>query len=165
MSLSLRSQLSGTHPYLEWAAGYILDWADRNGGRYTVTSVHRSAAQQWDLLNRPNSRAAQVGCSQHQYGAALDVVWEKSNWRDWWLASANNFGLSTVPGDPVHVQLIPGGRFKEWASSLGLCPDPSYPPYANLPREPDLAVSFVNTGFGKFNEITYFPPIDPIVYE
>lgn len=126
MSLSLRSKLIGTHPYFAWATEYILDVADRYGGRYSVTSVIRTAQRQWELHNRPNSNAVRPGCSQHQYGMAADVQFSNSAWQEWYLASARNFGLTTVRGDDVHTQLFPGAQFREWTTAQGLCPDPSF---------------------------------------
>lgn len=134
MSLSLRNKLSGTHPLFAWAIEYILDYATQAGGKFTVTSVNRTAQKQWELFAAPNSKATWVGCSQHQYGLAADVVFEGKGWQEWYLASARNFGLSTVSGDPVHVQLIPGARFGEWSRAQGLCPDPRYPKVTPLPQ-------------------------------
>jgi len=127
MSLSTRSQLASTNPYFAWAIEYILTVADQYRGQYTITSVNRTADKQWELFRQFDSKAVAPGCSQHQYGAAVDVVFSNEAWQNWYLASARNFGLSTVVGDPVHVQLIPGGRFREWTVSQGLCPDPSFP--------------------------------------
>jgi len=126
MSLSLRSQLRTANPYFAWAVEYILDVADHYGGRYSLTSVWRTAAEQQALRELPNSTAAQVGCSQHQYGLAADVVFSNTAWQDWYLASARNLGLTTVRGDSVHVQMVPGAQFREWAESRGRCPDPAY---------------------------------------
>jgi len=126
MSLALRSQLAGTNPYFRWAVEYILDYAGRAGAHFHITSVNRTAQQQWDLWTAPNSLAVQPGCSQHQYGAAVDVWFERSDWQRWWGASARNFGLTTVRGDPVHAQLVPGADFREWSTSQGLCPDPAF---------------------------------------
>jgi len=126
MSLSTRSRLSGMHPYMAWAIGFILDHASNRGAKFSITSVNRTASQQWDLYRDFNRVAAKPGCSQHQYGLAADVLFERSDWQNWYLASVRNFGLVTVSGDPVHVQGYPGDRFREGAGSLGLCPDPSY---------------------------------------
>jgi len=126
MSLSAKSQLRTTQPYLAWAVEYILAVANSYGGTHSITSVNRTAQEQWDLYRRPNSLAVRPGCSQHQYGLAVDVKFQDPRWQDWYSASARNFGLSTVQGDPVHVQLVPGARFREWAVPQGYCPDPSY---------------------------------------
>jgi len=126
MSLSLRSQLRTANPYFAWAVEYILDVADHWGGEYSITSVNRTAAEQHALRESRTSIAAPAGCSQHQYGMAADVVFSNTAWQDWYLASARNFGLTTVLGDSVHVQMVPGARFREWAELQGLCPDPTY---------------------------------------
>jgi len=152
MSLSTRSQLRSTHPYLAWSIGYILDAASHWGGKFTITSVNRTAAKQQELFRRAGSSAARPGCSQHQYGAAVDVIFEDPRWQDWYLASARNFGLTTVRGDSVHVQLIPGARFREWAEPRGLCPDPNYP-VGNIERVCGVgsgATSVSTNAFGGF---------------
>jgi len=126
MSLSIRSQLANTNPYFAWAVEYILTYAQRARANFTITSVNRTAQRQWELWNTPGSFAVQPGCSQHQYGLAVDVSFARDDWQRWWQASARNFGLTTVRGDSVHAQLVPGAEFREWASSHGLCPDPSF---------------------------------------
>ena len=126
VSLSLRSQLANTNPYFAWAVEYILAYAEWAGADFTITSVNRTADQQWDLFRKFDTTAVAPGCSQHQYGAAVDVVFQRADWQRWWGASARNFGLSTVVGDPVHAQLVPGARFREWSTSRGFCPDPNY---------------------------------------
>jgi len=127
MSISKRQELERTNPYFSWATRYILAYADRAGARYTITSVFRTPAQQWELFRKFDTTAVAPGCSQHQYGAAVDVKFDRADWQRWWQASARNFGLTTVQGDSVHAQLIPGARFREWSTSQGLCPDPNYP--------------------------------------
>jgi len=126
MSLSIRSQLANTNPYFAWAVQYILDYAERSGAQFTITSVNRTAEQQWELYRDFNSKAVEPGCSQHQYGAAVDVDFVRDDWQRWWQASARNFGLTTVRGDDVHAQLVPGAQFREWAVRRGFCPDPVY---------------------------------------
>jgi len=126
MGLSIRSRLAGTNPYLAWALEYILTYARQAGGEFTITSVNRTIEQQWDLWKGRNPSAVRPGCSQHQYGLAVDVFFENADWREWYLASVRNFGLTTVSGNSVHVQLVPGARFREWSESQGLCPAPYY---------------------------------------
>lgn len=126
MNLSTTSQLADLHPYMAWAIGYILEVAEAYGGRYTITSVTRTAKQQWDLYNSLPTRAARPGCSQHQYGAAIDVLFEETAWQNWWQQAARYFGLTTVSGDPVHVQLIPGADFLRLVEGRDVCPDPTY---------------------------------------
>lgn len=165
MSLSIRNKLAGTHPYLGWAIEYILTFAAGNGGRFTITSVNRLAKKQWDLFNRPNSNAVQVGCSQHQYGAAVDVQFLTGAWQEWFLASARNFGLSTVLGDPVHVQLIPGARFREWSASHGLCPDRSYPTVRDLHGFQELSFSIPPPGVRNVTGSLFTPVVWPKIFE
>jgi len=126
MSLSARQQLRNTHPYMAWAVEYILAVANSYGGRHSITSVNRTAQEQFELYRGSGLQAVPPGCSQHQYGAAVDVVFENPDWQSWYLQSARNFGLSTVLNDPVHVQTFPGAQFREWTESQGYCPDPSY---------------------------------------
>jgi len=140
MSLSIRNRLMGLHPYVSARVEYILEYASRWGPEVSITSTVRTAREQWDLLNRVNSIAAPVGCSQHQYGLAVDVSFQDPNWQNWYLASARNFGLTTVTGDPVHVQAVPGAVFGEFVRSIGLCPDPKYPP--SFPHPDGRVVSF-----------------------
>jgi len=130
VSISTRSQLRSSNPYLAWAVQYILDVASRYGGQHSITSVNRTAQEQWDLYNRPNSLAVRPGCSQHQYRAAVDVKFEDPAWQNWYLASVRNFGLTTVRNDPVHVQLLTGAAFRAWAQPYRACPDPRFPTYA-----------------------------------
>jgi len=151
MSLSTRSQLAATHPYFAWAVDYILSYAANNGGEFTITSIQRSAQQQWDLYARVNTTAVRPGCSQHQYGAAVDVKFKLPNWQNWYLSSVRNFGLSTVVGDPVHVQLIPGTRFREWSTSQGFCPDPRYPKETGLTIWDEIETFFVPSPSGSLS--------------
>jgi len=127
MSLSIRNRLMSLHPYVSSRVEYILAYASQYDPVVSITSTVRTAQEQSALFNRVNSLAAPVGCSQHQYGLAVDVLFEDPRWQEWYLASARNFGLTTVSGDPVHVQAVPGSVFKSYVSSLGLCPDPNYP--------------------------------------
>lgn len=127
MSLSLRNQLAGLHPYVSWSLEYILTYAQQAGAQFSILSTNRTPSEQHALFQRNPSRAARAGCSQHQYGLAADVQFARSDWQDWYLASVRNFGLTTVEGDRPHVQAIPGAVFREWAQSQGLCPDPRFP--------------------------------------
>jgi len=67
------------------------------------------------------------GCSQHQYGMAVDVQFSDNLWQEWYLSAARWLGLVTVSGDPVHVQTFPGKNFREVTEAMGLCsiPDPA----------------------------------------
>jgi len=126
MSLATRRALNSVHPWVADRVRYILDYADNFGPRYSMTSGVRTAPEQFELFRRPGTVAAQVGCSQHQYGLAVDVWFENPNWQNWYLASARNFGLTTIAADPVHVQAFPGQKFREYVAALGYCPDLRY---------------------------------------
>jgi len=126
MSLSTQARLSVLQPFMSQRIGFILAVAEHYGGKFVITSVNRSAAQQSSLYQAPGSLAVFPGCSQHQYGLAVDVLFERQDWQNWYLAMSRNFGLTTVDGDPVHVQGVSGARFRESALPLGLCPDPAY---------------------------------------
>jgi len=126
MSLSNRRVLNSVHPWVADRIRYILDYADNWNPRYSITSGVRTAPEQFELYRTPGLLAAQVGCSQHQYGFATDVSFEDPNWQNWYLASARNFGLITVAGDDVHVQAFLGSTFREVVADLGYCPDRRY---------------------------------------
>jgi len=127
MGLGWRGRLAEVHPFVGDRIRFILDYAERFGPQFTVTSVVRTAGQQNALFEADPNTAVRAGCSQHQYGLAADVKFNSNSWQNWYLQSARNFGLTTVPGDPVHVQGFPGSAFREWSSGQGLCPDPSFP--------------------------------------
>jgi len=122
------SKWVGVHPFVADRVRYILRVADAYGGNHTVTSGVRTAQRQFDIWHDPRRDfpAAFPGCSQHQYGLAMDVKFQKNDWQQWYLASARNLGLTTVPNDPVHVQGVPGATFRDLTSRLNLCPDPWY---------------------------------------
>jgi len=128
MSLSSRAPLGGVHPWLAERIRFILDYADNWGPAYTITSGVRTANEQFFLFNTPGVVAAQVGCSQHQYGLAVDVYFEDPGWQQWYLSSTRNFGMTTLTEDPVHVQVFPGQTFREWVAAAGYCPDTRYHP-------------------------------------
>jgi len=150
MSLSTRSQLAGMDPYMAWAITYILDFAERRGAKFTITSVNRTDAQQFKLYIQGKGMAVRPGCSQHQYRLAADVEFERADWQNWYLQSVRNFGLTTVQGDPVHVQGFPGSRFREWAVGRGLCPSSSFRQWERdlfTQTQNDLAWGFANEYF------------------
>jgi len=134
MSLSRRRALNSVHPYVADRIRYILDYADNWSPTYMVTSGFRTPEQQYQLFIKARYTAAQVGCSQHQYGFAADVKFERDDWQNWYLDSARRMGLFTVRGDPVHAQAIPGADFRFAASSAGLCPDDRYRGLMQDPR-------------------------------
>ncbi len=121
------SKWSGIHPYVAERVRYLLSLADRHGGRYTVLSGGRSLAKQWELYQAQTTiPAAFPGCSQHQYGLAMDVKFTDPEWQEWYLASARKIGLQTVSFDPNHIQAISRGSFYPFVNQAGLCPNPYY---------------------------------------
>jgi len=125
---------------------HILRVADQYGGKYTVLSGVRTAAEQFALWNRPGRLlpTAFPGCSQHQFGLAMDVKFENKPWQDWYGASARNLGLTTVPRDPNHVQAVPGATFQNVAAAVGVCPDSFYQRVAAT-LENVATANFINT--------------------
>ncbi len=150
MSLA-RRELNGVHPWVAARIDYILDYADQWGPNYSITSGVRTAQEQWELFSRPNTIAAEVGCSQHQYGFAVDVWFEDPAWQQWYLSSARNFGLTTIPGDPVHIQAIPGRTFRQWTSAAGACPDPRYPTSVPIDTELEVVTFWVPSPSGSLS--------------
>jgi len=140
------SKWAGIHPYVSARVKLILDTADRYGGRYSILSGVRTAAKQFELWNRPGrlTPTAFPGCSQHQFGLAMDVQFQNKAWQDWYGASARNIGLTTVSLDPNHVQAVPGSRFQSVAAAVGVCPDPFYQQVAAT-LENVLTANFINT--------------------
>jgi len=141
VSIQNRHYINLLHPWLQERVRFILDFADYFEGNYHVTSSLRTAGQQDALLRKGNRFAVPVGCSQHQYGLAVDIEWPDPGWQSWWLGAARAMGLTTVAGDTVHAQAIPGATFRQWAESQGLCPDPAY-----LPTRVDASVGI----FGEY---------------
>jgi len=165
MSLSIRSRLTGTHPYLAWAAEYILAYAQQAGAQFQITSVNRTADEQFDLWSAPNTLAVAPGCSQHQYGSALDVWFERADWQRWWTASAQNFGLTTVRGDSVHAQLFPGGAFREWSTARGFCPDPRFPKQPVFDFFDDYDIFYFSNPLGTGSFGVNIPRQQPLILE
>jgi len=121
------SKWSGVHPYVAERVRYLLQIADRYGSRYTVTSGKRTSAKQQELYRgRGPFPVAQPGCSQHEYGLAMDVSFRDPRWQNWYLEAARIVGLVTVPDDPVHVQAARGSAFRPVVEQMGLCPDPRF---------------------------------------
>jgi len=112
--------LGGLQPYVRDRVSYVLRVADFYGGRYSVTSGFRSKSQQQALIDQGKT-GTQPGCSQHQYGLAVDVKFSNNAWQEWYLSGARWTGLITVAGDPVHVQAFPGNQFAAYVKQLGLC--------------------------------------------
>ena len=121
------SKWSGVHPYVTDRVRYLLRIADRYGSRYRVISGKRNARQQWGLWNaKSRFPAAFPGCSQHEYGLAMDVQFDSGEWQRWYQASAKNIGLTTIRNDPHHVQAVPASVIRPILEREGLCPNPQY---------------------------------------
>lgn len=127
MSLSKFSQI---HPYVSRRVKFLLEIADRHGGKYTVTSGNRTPDEQARLMCRGRGHiVAKPGCSQHQYGLAMDVAFKDPRWQDWYLQGARKIGLVTVGKDRVHVQALPANVIVPFLERLNLCPTPRYRGY------------------------------------
>ena len=138
MSLSESRALSGVEPWLavrvKWLGEVINAW----GGVQIYLSGLRDRAEQQRLFDRTRNRpVAAPGCSQHQYGYAVDVAWallrEFSPLGDFSPLEINQLmsdlgtqiGLVTVRDDRGHFQIFPGSEFKPWAVASGFC-DPNF---------------------------------------
>lgn len=93
--------------FYPWARG-LLDVADQHRISYTITSTRRSLSQQRRLYNlylagRHPLPVAPPGCSQHNYGLAMDVVIPNEADRRWlgfvWKHWGGYWGGDR---DPVH---------------------------------------------------------------
>lgn len=121
------SKLAGVHPYVADRVRYILQVADHYGASYTITSAWRTQAAQANLWVKQNRLpAAFPGCSSHEYGLAVDVVFRDPRWQQLYQQVAPLMGLHTVPGDNVHVQALAPSVMKSILQQRGLCPSPSY---------------------------------------
>lgn len=141
MSLGIKG---GLNPYLKDRIQWIEDVIDYYGGQTVYISGYRSHKEQvrlWEKRNSPfnldTRPVAQPGCSQHEYGYAVDVAFlpaidmipdlglpTSNPFTEYADALAEYVGLVLVRGDPGHYQVIPGNEFKAWAKAAGLCPDP-----------------------------------------
>jgi len=86
---------------------------------------------------------AYPGCSQHNYGFAVDGSWDlitqvtakgrpkifgPAETIAFMNSAARHAGLHLVANDTGHFQVYPGIQFKEWAVSWGYCnPNPPTP--------------------------------------
>jgi len=119
------ADLLNVHPEVRtrWAA---LEQAVRRAGyRVTVTSGYRSIEHQRRLYAaRQRGEApypvAPPGCSEHQYGLAVDAVMTLP--RDWIQGWARWFGLVWAgAGDPVHFGVFTGPQWRALRSEFRLC--------------------------------------------
>jgi len=116
------------------------------GSNQNAFSGRRSLAEQRKLYETISTGrpVAYPGCSQHNYGFAVDVSWTPivqvthkgrmkvftpSETLNFMNSAARHVGLTLVAGDDGHFQIYPGIQFKEWAVSFGLCnPNPPLRP-------------------------------------
>ena len=134
MSLSESRALTNVHPWLAVRIRFLREVIDIWGGGQRYLSGFRTVEQQQSLFFRPSERpVAAPGCSQHQYGYAVDVSWlpiinfvqniqlSGKQTDDVMISLGNQIGLITVAGDPGHFQIFPGSEFKAWAVASGFC--------------------------------------------
>lgn len=111
--------------------GAVIDYW---GGKQGYLSGVRSLERQRELFDTVTDRpVAAPGCSQHNYGFAVDVFWipiisfrfniqmtgKQTN--DFMETLGESLGLKTVQFDVGHFQIFPGSQFKTWAVSAGFC--------------------------------------------
>jgi len=117
---------------------------DYYGGQAVYLSGFRTRREQVDLWNAGTGLSgsrrpvAKPGCSQHEYGMAVDVTFVPgfksigippglplSNvYPEFAESIASLVGLQTVSGDRGHFQVFPGTQFGSWAIASGFC-DPN----------------------------------------
>lgn len=141
MSLKESRALNGVDPWLavrvQWLGQVIEAW----GGVQIYLSGVRTREEQQVLYDRVRNRpVAAPGCSQHQYGYAVDVTWgllrEFSPLGDFSPVEINELmselgqriGLVTVQNDRGHFQIFPGAEFRPWAVDAGFCQKFPLPP-------------------------------------
>lgn len=131
--------LAGVHPWLAERVRFLGDIIEHFRGVQIYLSGFRTEQEQERLFRRSGRRpVAAPGCSQHQYGYAVDVAWgaifEESALGDLNTAElaeqmsawGRQLGLITVRGDPGHFQVFPGSEFRTWAVASEFCdPNPS----------------------------------------
>lgn len=123
------------------------------GGKQGYLSGVRSMEEQARLFDTIRGRpVAAPGCSQHQYGFAVDVFWlpifsfkfniqmTAKQTADFMRTLGESLGLKTVANDLGHFQIFAGSQFKQWAVASGFC----------VPREPKpQSLSEVVCGIGS----------------
>jgi len=140
MSLKESQALTNVHPALAERMRFMRQVIDFWGGGQIYLSGFRSIEQQEQLFNRDTQRpTAAPGCSQHQYGFAVDVIWNPIfdfgrniaiHGKELVEVMSNlgrQLGLTVVANDPGHFQVFPGAQFKAWAVASDFC-DPNAVP-------------------------------------
>lgn len=138
MGLKESRVLSGIHPWLAVRVKWLGDVIGAWGGVQIYLSGFRTEAEQIRLMRSLAQRfsprpVAGPGCSQHQYGYAVDVAWgllrEESpigefspkEINDLMSNLGNSIGLVTVAQDSGHFQIFPGSEFRAWSVASGFC--------------------------------------------
>lgn len=134
MSLRESQALTGVHPWLAERIRFLGQVIDIWGGRQVYISGFRTKAEQKRLFDSTTTRpVASPGCSQHEYGYAVDVLWLPIfNFADNIQLSpretnramqdlGRDLGLITVERDTGHFQVFPGSEFRDWAVRSGFC--------------------------------------------
>ncbi len=131
--------INEVHPWFGGRLRWLGQVARLYGGIQLLISGNRTRAEQQVLYqNRGTRPVALPGCSQHQYGYAADAVWQRfatvtskgkavvftQAETDWTMRQAAAIaGLTSVSGDPGHLQVFNGVAFRTWAVSQGFCND------------------------------------------
>lgn len=161
--------INSVHPWLGERLKWLQEVAVAIGSGQTLISGNRTREEQTVLWEGAGTRpVAAPGCSQHQYGFAADATWIPAarisgGGKLKVFSTAETFAsmesaarfvnLTTVSGDPGHLQMYPGSQFRQWSVSLGLCiPTPRPSSFqrqsdANIQRYRDC----LNNVSGAFN--------------
>lgn len=145
MSLSESRALTNVHPALAERIRYMGAVLDFWGGKQLYLSGFRTSEEQQILFDRRGRRpVARPGCSQHQYGFAVDVSWlpvmnfaeniqlSPKQTDDLMEQLGRQLGLTVVAGDTGHFQIFDGAFFKNWAVRSGFCDPTPVPPIATF---------------------------------
>lgn len=167
--------LNSVHPWLATRLRWLGEVAKIIGSGQSLISGNRTLEKQRQLYFDPRTRpAAFPGCSQHNYGFAADAVWlpaaqisSKGRLRVFssqetfatMESAARSVHLTTVSGDPGHVQMYPGSQFRSWAVGRGLC-NPNPPPRTFFDRliqqNLALAAAFISEAEASANFLDPF---------
>jgi len=148
MSLQASRILSGLHPWLAARVRWLGEVATLYGSGQTLISGTRTITEQGRLYDFQGNRpAAYPGCSQHQYGFAVDAtylpivqitskgkpfIWTPAETTSAMNNAARHVGLTVVANDDGHYQVFPGIQFREYIVAVGLCPQNPPPPLWNI---------------------------------
>lgn len=145
MSLKESRALNGVDPWLAVRVRFLGQVIEAWGGVQIYLSGVRTDAEQSRLFDREGPRpVAAPGCSQHQYGYAVDVAWallrefsplghfSPKEINELMMDIGRRIGLVTVERDPGHFQIFPGSEFKPWAVAAGFCNPTAVPRFLLL---------------------------------